>query len=161
MLEVERPWRDLEKYRKDRLAEALYEAELAERFLKNGLLRNAAAKAFQAVKAYLASEAAGRREVVAEAYPGVKSTRRGRKVARADWIIAAMPTNKMKEVAQLLGDRELELAVEKALDLHEFQYNGLDHVARYASREVVEKDIADVVEFVRRRVGQQPHTNAD
>ncbi|MEM1638153.1 MAG: PaREP1 family protein [Pyrobaculum sp.] len=159
MLEVERPWRDLEKYREDRLAEALYEAELAERFLKNGLLRNAAAKAFQAVKAYLASEAARRREVVAEAYPGVKSTRRGRKAARADWIIAVMPTNKMKEVAQLLGDRELELAVEKALDLHEFQYNGLDpygDVARYASREAVEKDIADVVEFVRRRVGQRP-----
>ncbi|MEM3995503.1 MAG: PaREP1 family protein [Pyrobaculum sp.] len=47
MLEVERPWRDLSKYREDRLAEATYEAELALRFLKNGLLRNAAGKAFK------------------------------------------------------------------------------------------------------------------
>ena len=58
MLSLSKPWVDLEKYRRDRLKEALYEAELAEEFLKNGLVRNAASKAFQAVKAYLAAVAA-------------------------------------------------------------------------------------------------------
>ncbi len=148
-----KPWVDLEKYRRDRLKEALYEAELAEDFLKNGLLRNAAGKAFQAVKAYLAAVAAQRRDALAPYYPGEGVMQR-RKVARVDLIIALMPTARMKEIAARLGDKELELAVEKALDLHQFRYNGLDKegvLSRYASAEVVEKDVRDVVEFVRRR----------
>lgn len=67
-----------------------------------------------------------------------------------------MTTTRMKEVAQLLGDKELELAVEKALDLHEFQHNGLDgDVARFLSVEAVEKNVADVVEFIKRRVADR------
>jgi hypothetical protein len=36
-----------DKYPQDRLREAVYEAELALRFLENGMYRNAAGKAFQ------------------------------------------------------------------------------------------------------------------
>jgi len=62
----------LDKFRRDKLREALYEAELAEEFLKNGLLRNAAGKAFQAVKAYLAAVAALHRDKIAAAFNGVR-----------------------------------------------------------------------------------------
>mgnify|MGYP001770640433 FL=1 len=154
MYELSKPWRDLEKYRRDRLREALYEAELAEEFLKNGLLRNAAGKAFQAVKAYLAAAAAQKRETLVPYYPGEKAVQKKR-VAVVDLIIAYMPTTRMKEVAVRLGDKELELVVEKALDLHQFQYNGLDKegvFSRYVTTEIVEKDVRDVAEFIKRRV---------
>ena len=54
-MEVTKPWIDDNKYKKDRLLEAKYEAELAKKFLEDGLYRNATGKAFQAWKALLAS----------------------------------------------------------------------------------------------------------
>ncbi|MEM1571949.1 MAG: PaREP1 family protein [Pyrobaculum sp.] len=152
-MQCTKPWRDLEKYRRDRLREALYEAELAEEFLKNGLLRDAAGKAFQAVKAYLAAAAAQKREALAPHYPVEKAVQK-RRVAVVALIVAYMPTTRMKEVAARLGDNELELVVEKALDLRRFQYNGLDKegvFSRYVATEIVEKDVRDVVEFIKRR----------
>ncbi|MGC8973632.1 MAG: PaREP1 family protein [Thermoproteus sp.] len=148
-----KPWIDLDRYREDRLREAVYEAELALRFLENGLYRNAAGKAFQAVKALLAAVAAQHREKLAGLYPGEKEVGRGRRVAKVDLVIALMPTTRMKEVAQHIGDKELELAVEKALDLHQFQHSGLDPegvLSRYRSLDQVKKDVEDVVEYVRR-----------
>jgi len=38
-MELTKPWSDVRKYQEDRFREAMYEAELAERFLNNGLLR--------------------------------------------------------------------------------------------------------------------------
>ena len=113
------------KYREGRLKEALYESELAEKFMENRLLRNAAGKASQAIKAYLAAIALDNRGILVDHFKGRK--RIGlREVERIDWIIATMPTSMMKEAASLIGDKELELMVEKALDLHEFQYNDYD-----------------------------------
>ncbi|AEA11613.1 PaREP1 domain containing protein [Thermoproteus uzoniensis 768-20] len=148
-----KPWIDLDKYREDRLREAVYEAELALRFLENGLYRNAAGKAFQAAKALLAAAAAQHRERLAGLYPGERKMGRGRRAAEVDLVIALMPTTRMKEVAQHIGDKELELAVEKALDLHQFQHNGLNPegvLSRYRSLDQVKKDVEDVVEYVRR-----------
>jgi len=54
-VEVTKPWIDDNKYKKDRLLEAKYEAELAKKFLEDGLYRNAAGKAFQAWKAVVNS----------------------------------------------------------------------------------------------------------
>ncbi|AET32408.1 PaREP1 family protein [Pyrobaculum ferrireducens] len=120
--------------------------------MKNGLYRNAAGEAFQAVKALLAA-AAQQRERLAGLYPGEGRAGRGRRVAKVDLVIAMMPTTRMKEVAQHLGDEELERAVEKALDLHQFQHSGLDPeggLSRYGSLDQVERDVEDVVEYVRR-----------
>lgn len=41
-----KPWIDDKKYQLDRFKEALYEADLAERFLEDGLLRKTSGKAF-------------------------------------------------------------------------------------------------------------------
>ncbi|WP_373467950.1 PaREP1 family protein [Acidianus infernus] len=49
-----KPWVDYKKYQEDRFKEALYEADLAERFLNDGLIRNSAGRAYQAIKAYVA-----------------------------------------------------------------------------------------------------------
>nr|WP_252900762.1 PaREP1 family protein [Vulcanisaeta sp. JCM 14467] len=54
---------------------------MAERFLQNGLLRNAAGKAFQAVKAYVAGLAVDYRDELAKHYRGVRSCRQPR------WLI--------------------------------------------------------------------------
>jgi hypothetical protein len=64
----------------------------------------------------------------------------------------------MREVAAIVGDRELRLMVELALNLHEFRYNGLDgdaEVSRYASEEMVKRDIEDVVAYIKRAVSSQ------
>ncbi|AFA39011.1 Archaeal PaREP1/PaREP8 family [Pyrobaculum oguniense TE7] len=43
-----KPWRDLQRYKEARLREAEVEARLALDFLEEGLVSNAAGKAFQA-----------------------------------------------------------------------------------------------------------------
>lgn len=153
VLSISKPWADLGKYIKDRLKEAIYEAELAEEFLKNSLLRNAAGKAFQAVKALVAAIAASNRDKIIATYRGTRRLSPTKVVERGDWIIATMPTSRMREVAALVGDRELRLAVELALDLHEFQYNVLDvdaEISRYPTEELVRRDVEEVVDYVRR-----------
>lgn len=68
------------KYREVRLKEAQYEAELAERFLEECLVKNAAGKAFQAWKALVAAYAVDKVEEVKKAFQEHKKPRgmRGR-----------------------------------------------------------------------------------
>lgn len=76
-------------------------------------------------------------------------------VDRVDWLIAVMPSSRLREVASIIGDKELRLYVEIALNLHEFQYNGLDRdseVSRYSSEELVRKDVVEVINFIRDRL---------
>jgi hypothetical protein len=47
VLSLSKPWADLENYRRDRLKEALYEAELAEEFLKTALFETPPARRFK------------------------------------------------------------------------------------------------------------------
>jgi hypothetical protein len=80
-------------------------------------------------------------------------------------VIAFMPTTKMREVASALEEvygRELIHLTDVALNLHEFQYNGLDPegvVSRYTYLEDVEKDVKylaeKIVEWVKKEVGYQ------
>ncbi|MGC9105594.1 MAG: PaREP1 family protein [Thermoprotei archaeon] len=125
--ELVKPWRDLEGYKRLRLLEAKYEAELAAKFLEQGLIRNAAGKAFQAWKALMAALLADKRDELLKLYPGEKKLRKGRgKVAFADWLIAVVPTSYMEELSLLLLGEEVNLYTEKALAIHEYQYNGPD-----------------------------------
>jgi|ECHhosMinimDraft_1075155.scaffolds.fasta_scaffold08740_2 hypothetical protein len=130
-----KPWIDAKKYQADRFREALYEADLAERFLNDGLIRNSVGKAYQAVKAYVAGISVDYRDLLLKYYPGRKKISPIKVVEKVDWIIAIMPSNKLREIVAIIGDKELRFITEIALDLHEFQYNGFDkdvEISRYS-----------------------------
>jgi len=153
-----KPWFDLAKYREVRLKEALYEAELAERFLEEGLVRNAAGKAFQAWKALVAAYAVDRLEELKKAFPGRKKPRgmRGR-VEKALWVLATMPTPALKQVAQIVGG-DIDVYTDKALWIHEYQYNGPDPQAilsPYPDDETAARDIKRLVEKVKELAERQ------
>jgi hypothetical protein len=158
VLDLEKPWRDSQKYLEGRLMEAAYEADLALRFLDAGLYRNAAGKAFQAFKALLAALAMKYRDVLAQKYPGRRRLKSGKAVEAVDWVIAVMPTGLMLEVArdlsQLVG-QELFHYANVALNLHEFQHNGLDKsgvLSRYARLESVAEDVKALAQYIKETV---------
>jgi hypothetical protein len=135
-----------------RLQEATAEAELALRFLEEGLHRNAAGKAFQAWKAALAAAAALARDELLRRYRGKVASREGAEVELADWLIALMPTGRMWEVARVLrqiyGD-VVVLLTALALNLHEVQRNGLDEsgiLSKYSTLQQVEEDIKELTQ---------------
>ncbi|WP_291766239.1 PaREP1 family protein [Caldivirga sp. UBA161] len=152
MLEFKPPWRDASGYVDVRLNEALYEADLAIKFLEQGLHRNAAGKAFQAWKAVLAAAAALNRDLVAKRYPGTVKDRVGVIRSRVDMVIALMPTVRMREVAGILMDKygwEVLYLTDLALSIHEFQYNGLDPggiVSKYVNVHDAERDVRHLAE---------------
>jgi len=134
LLHVEKlakPWLNLEAYREARVREAVYEAELAEEFLKSGLVRNAAGKAFQSWKSLLGAMLVDKIEEVKKVYPGIVRIRKGKRVKKALWIVALVPTSQMKKLAQLLGGEESALT-SIALDLHSYQHSGLDPEGIYS-----------------------------
>ncbi|MGC8974410.1 MAG: PaREP1 family protein [Thermoproteus sp.] len=150
-MELVKPWRDEEGYLKARLTEALYEAELARRFLDEGLCRNAAGKAYQAWKALLAALALKERDVLKEAFRGVKKLRNGKRLSEVDWIIAFMPSTRIRTVAQILARKygdELLMYTDIALNLHEYQYNGPDEegvFSRYRNDEAAREDVVRLI----------------
>jgi hypothetical protein len=151
-VQIVHPWRDLRRYVEIRLQEVAAEAELALRFLEEGLHRNAAGKAFQAWKAALAAAAALARDEMLKRYRGKVATREGAEVELADWLIALMPTCRMWEVARVLrriyGD-VVVLLTALALNLHEVQYNGLDEsgvLSKYSTLQQVEEDVKELAQ---------------
>lgn len=148
---VVHPWRDLEGYIDVRTTEALYEFELAEKFLEQGVYRNAAGKAFQGWKALLAALAGLSRELLTGEFKGVARLRERLVVERTDFVIAVMPTSTMKKVANILAQKygdEIVYLTELALSLHEFQYNGIDPsgaLSRYIDLKDVEADVERLV----------------
>ncbi len=127
-----KPWRDVELYRRARLREAAVEAKLALEFLADGLVRNAAGKAFQAWKAYLGALAAEHRERLRDAFPGARKVRSRDEeveVEEVDIVIALVPTTAMLKISALLagtagGDVAKNTAL--ALQLHRYQHDGPD-----------------------------------
>ena len=75
MEQLPKPWFDVWKYREVRLKETLYESDLAESFLNQGLIRNAAVKAFQAWKALVAAYAVDRVNELRRLFPSTKRLR--------------------------------------------------------------------------------------
>lgn len=154
MQELPKPWFDLQAYKKTRLLEAKFEAEIARKFLEEGLTRNAAGKAYQAWKAVVAALAAGHRERLRAVFPGEVELRDGRKVEMADWIIALMPSNKLKRVSQVIGG-EVVFYTSLALDLHQYQHNGPDSegiLSRYDSDESAKFDILVLLDGVEKEL---------
>ena len=147
------PWRNIKSYINIRFDEAKFEFTLAEKFLKEGLLRNAAVKAFQAWKAILAIVSALNRDYLSKYFKGKVRTRDGKIVSKIDWIIVIMPTGLMRTIAQLLEPiygYEIVFLTDLAINLHEFQYNGLDEtgcLSRYTRIELVEQDIKRLIEW--------------
>ncbi len=153
-VELEKPWFDLGAYRRTRLLEARYELELAKRFLSENLIRNAAGKVFQAWKALVAALLVDKLSELEKLYPGYVKLRSGRRVKKAYWILAIVPTTRLKQLASLL-DREAYLYTELALSLHEYQYNGPDRegvLSRYPNDELAKRDITLLIEEVSRRL---------
>ena len=151
-MQIVHPWRDLRRYVEIRLQEVAAEAELALRFLEEGLHRNAAGKAFQALKAALAAAAALARDELLRRYRGRVAAQVGAEVELADWLIALMPTGRMWEVARILrqiyGD-VVVLLTALALNLHEVQHNGLDEsgiLSKYSTLQQVKEDIKELAQ---------------
>jgi hypothetical protein len=141
-----------ESYVEARLLEALVEARLALRFLREGIARNAAGKAFQAWKALLA--ALLRLEL--ESLKALAKTEEEKKWLETTAI--SVPTTKMKTLSNMLedlGHAGLAFATSAALDLHDYQYHGPDPdmaLSKYATREEAAADIVRLTAEVARRV---------
>ncbi|GAB6948031.1 PaREP1 family protein [Vulcanisaeta sp. JCM 16161] len=118
---------DTEALAKERLEEAMKELDVAEVFLREGLVRNAAGKAFQAWKAFLSYLALRNVHLLQEKYRGNKRVGNVN-IPFHEWIAAVVPTNRMTELSAEIerivpGVAELTAM---ALQLHEYQYNGPD-----------------------------------
>ena len=152
MEQLPKPWFDMNRYREVRLREALYEIELAESFLSQGLIRNAAGKAFQAWKALVAACAVDKVNELRKLFPGTKKLRGIRAgVEKVYWIIAAMPTTLLKPVAQVIGG-DVDVYTNMALWIHEYQYNGPDRqgiLSPYPDDESAAKDIKTLINKTR------------
>jgi hypothetical protein len=142
-----------------RLLEALGETRLALEFLERGLTRNAAGKAFQAWKAFMA--ALLRLEL--EKLKALAKTEEEKR-----WLesrtVPRVPTTKMKELSRLLrdvGHEGITAWTAIALDLHDYQYHGPDPdmaLSKYTTREsaadvlLLLKELAKRVETLKERV---------
>jgi thermostable 8-oxoguanine DNA glycosylase len=140
-------------YVEARLLEALAEARLALEYLERGLTRNAACKAFQAWKAFMA--ALLRLEL--DKLKAVVKTEEEKR-----WLesraVPRVPTAKMKELSRLLrdvGHEGITAWTAVALDLHEYQYHGPDPdmaLSKYTTRESAAADVVELIQELVRRI---------
>jgi len=142
-----------EGYIEARLLETLGETRLALEYLERGLTRNAACKAFQAWKAFLAA-------LLRLELEKLKAQTRTEEERR--WLeskaVPRVPTTKMKELGRLLdeaGHYGISAWTDKALDLHDYQYHGPDPdmaLSKYATRESAVADALLLLKELTRRV---------
>ena len=137
-----------ESYVEARLLETLVEARLALRFLREGIARNAAGKAFQAWKALLA--ALPRLEL--ESLKALAKTEE--EMAQNSNI---RPDHKNENPLKHVGGYRtgLAFATSAALDLHDYQHHGPDPdtaLSKYATREEAAVDIVRLAAEVAKRV---------
>jgi hypothetical protein len=115
---------------------------LALEFLERGLTRNAAGKAFQAWKAFMAA-------LLRLELDKLKALAKTEEEKR--WLeskaVPRVPTTKMKELGRLLeeaGHYGISAWTDKALDLHDYQYHGPDPdmaLSKYTTRESAAADV--------------------
>jgi len=138
-------------YASARLLEALVEAKLALDFLKRGLTRNAAGKAFQAWRAVLA--ALLRLEL--DKLKAIAKTEEERR-----WLeeraVPRVPTSRMVSLSQMLrelGYQDVVFITSHALSIHGYQYHGPDPdmaLSIYRTREEAALAIRELVKAVTR-----------
>jgi len=136
-------------YASARLLEALVEAKLALDFLKRGLTRNAAGKAFQAWRAVLAALL----KLELDKLKALAKTEEERR-----WLeekaVPRMPTTKMIPLSQMLkelGYRDVVYITSHALNLHDYQYHGPDPdmaLSKYRTREEAARAVVELVSAV-------------
>jgi len=142
-----------EGYIEARLLEALGEAGLALEYLERGLTRNAACKAFQVWKAFLA--ALLRLEL--DKLKALAKTEEERKWLESK-AAPRVQTTKMKELSRLLkaaGHEGITFVTDKALDLHDYQHHGPDPdmaLSKYATRESAAADVVELLQELTRRI---------
>jgi len=142
-----------EGYVEARLLEALGEAGLALEYLERGLTRNAACKAFQAWKAFMA--ALLRLEL--EKLKALAKTEEERRWLESK-AVPRVPTTKIKELSRLLeeaGHEGIPFVTALALDLHDYQYHGPDPdmaLSKYATRQSAAADVLLLLKELARRV---------
>jgi len=142
-----------EGYVEARLLEALVEARLALEYLERGLTRNAAYKAFQAWKAFMAALL----QLELERLKTLAKTEEEKKWLESK-AVPRVPTTKMKLLARLLeamGHDGLALWTGNVLLLHDYQYHGPDpsgELSKYATREDAVADILSAVQELARRI---------
>jgi hypothetical protein len=142
-----------EGYIEARLLEAFGEARLALEYLERGLTRNAACKAFQAWKAFMA--ALLRLEL--ERLKALAKTEEERRWLESK-AVPRISTAKMKELSRLLrdvGHEGITAWTAVALDLHEYQYHGPDPdmaLSKYTTRESAAADVVELLQELVRRV---------
>ena len=135
-----------EGYIEARLLEALMEARLALRFLEEGLMRNAAGKAFQAWKALLA--ALLRLEL--DKLKAVAKTEEERRWLEST-AVPKIPTTRMFSLSLMLeslGYRDLSAWTERALNIHDYQYHGPDPdmaLSKYRSKKEAARAVLALV----------------
>jgi len=140
-------------YASARVLEALVEARLALEFLRRGLTRNAAGKAFQAWRAVLATLL----KLELERLKAVAKTGEERR-----WLeeraVPKVPTTKMIPLSQMLrelGYRDVAFITDRALNLHDYQYHGPDPdmaLSKYRTREEAALAVKSLVKAVIRYV---------
>jgi thermostable 8-oxoguanine DNA glycosylase len=140
-------------YVEARLLEALGEARLALEYLERGLTRNAACKAFQAWKAFMA--ALLRLEL--DKLKAIVKTEEEKR-----WLesraVPRVPTAKMKELSRLLrdvGHEGITFVTDKALNLHDYQYHGPDPdmaLSKYTTRESAAADVVELIQELTKRI---------
>ncbi|MFP3192681.1 MAG: PaREP1 family protein [Thermoproteus sp.] len=140
-------------YVEARLLEALVEARLALRFLQEGIVRNAAGKALQAWRAYMAA-------LLRLELDKLKASAKTEEEKRWLETTAAprVPTTRMKALSNMLedvGHAGLVFVTSTALDLHDYQHHGPDPdmaLSKYAGREEAAADVARLAAELARRV---------
>jgi len=137
------------EYASARLLEALVEARLALEFLRRGLTRNAAGKAFQAWRAVLAALL----KLELERLKAIAKTEEERR-----WLeeraVPRVPTSKMVPLSLMLeevGYDDVVALTNLALNLHDYQYHGPDPdmaLSKYRTREEAALAVKSLVKAV-------------
>ncbi|MEM3836122.1 PaREP1 family protein [Pyrobaculum sp.] len=142
-------------YASVRVLESILEAGLALRFLEEGLVRNAAGKAFQAWRALLA--ALLRLEL--DKLMNIAKTEEERRWL-AERAVPRVPTTKMVSLSYMLeevGYPGIAFVTDRALNLHDYQYHGPDPdmaLSKYRNKEETARAVLELVaEIVRRAEG--------